>query len=480
VFDVVIANPPYSIKEFKNTINGNKDSFYLYNSITDKNENIECLFVERAKQLLVDGGVAGIILPVSFLTSSENINVQTRFLLFQNFNIKACVYLGEKTFMKTNVYSSILFLEKKDVHNYNKIKNIIDNFFKDFKDCTCNGIDSAFSKYINYVYKNLTLEEYSNFINYPMDNSNNKISDNEICNEYLEENLSEENIIELEKEKLLYFIISYNQKVIIVNSGTGNNELDFLGYEFRDRRNNKGIKIKTNEDGDFKTKLFNNKNIFDETKVNSYILNSFINKFPDTIHDKLQDNVEVVNLYELFDFYNSTFNNTIRYGIQKTKFINKKTVKLKYFFESINGVIYKKSDQERIKTSKRILTSTHISLKVDGYTCEKPIYLREELVLSDKSKLKKNDLFISTSNSLKHLGKVALIDKDLEYWCGGFCTILRLKENYKNEENISIYVKKILQESNEFKHFVNLYKNSRISNIGKDLMNFRIPFPKEL
>lgn len=421
LFDAIVANPPYSIKEFKNTLNAGKETFTLYPFITEKSVNIECLFIERAKQLLADNGVAGIILPVSFLTSSETINVKARDLLFKNFNIKACVYLGEKTFMATNVYPVVLFLEKRKSHDYETIEGVIDSFFDEYKDFTCNGIENAFTKYIDYVYKNLSLQEYATFINNSTsENLSEKIKSNEICSEYIIEGLSKESIIALEKTKLFHFIISYNQKVVIVDSGSGNKELDFLGYEFSKRRGNEGIKFKKSANGEPTTKLFNNKNLFDETKVNSYILNSFNNTLPDTIHNELKDYIEIVDLCELFDFNNYTFDNTIRYGIQHTRFANTKTVKLKSFFEPINGVTYNKQDQLRVQTSKRILTSTHILLDKGSYKLEKPIYLREDFQLSDDNKLQKNDLFVSTSNSLKHLGKVAYIDKNLEYWGGDF------------------------------------------------------------
>jgi len=478
VFDIVIANPPYSVKEFKNTLLAGKETFTLYPFVTDKGSNIECLFVERTKQLLADNGVAGIILPVSFLTSSDTINIKTREFLFKNFAIKACVYLGEKTFMATNVYPIVVFLEKRAVNDTQEIQNIIDSFFTDFKDFTCNGIDNAFTKYIKYVYGNLTLKDYKTFVTKSVDGLNEKILNNDVCKEYFDESLTLEQIEALEKTKMLYFVISYKQKVVIVDAGSGNKELDFLGYEFSGRRGSEGIKLKKNPEGSLKTKLFNNESLKDTSKVNSYILNSFNNSLSGKIDENIKDYLEVVDLSELFDFNNYTFDNTIRYGIHKTKFKGAETVKLKHFFEPISGVTYNKNDQLRVVTSKRILTSTHINLETGNYKLEKPIYLREDFILPESSKLKKDDLFISTSNSLKHLGKVALIDEDLEYHAGGFCTILRPKEDIDNPYEISVYAKKILQTSPEFRAFINLYKNSRISNIGNDLLNFRIPMPK--
>ncbi|GAA4344374.1 N-6 DNA methylase [Flaviaesturariibacter amylovorans] len=477
LFDIVTANPPYSIKEFKNTLNFGKESFSLFKYVTEKSGSIECLFVERTKQLLNENGVAGIILPVSFLTnSSDEINNQARSILFNFFKIKACVYLGEKTFMATNVYPVVLFIQKRKENELQKINQIIDKFFIDFADLTCNGIENAFSKYVRYVYKNFSLADYSAFLS--SGEINAELLENEIYVEYKEEQLSLEEIRALEKRKIFHFVISYGQKVVVVDSGSGNKELDFLGYEFSTRRGNEGIKMKKDSNGKFKTKLFSDNDLMDETRVNSYIIRSFTNSLPSSVNAEIKDYVEIVDLSELFDFNNYTFENTVRYGLQHTRFVNTKTVKLKTLFEPVSGVTYSKADQERISTSKRVLTSTHIDLEKGGYTLEKPIYLRTDFDLPETSKLQANDLFVSTSNSLKHLGKVAMIDENLDYYAGGFCTILRPKANqFMTPHDLSIYVRDILQRSKEFRAFISLYKNSRISNIGTDLLNFRVPLP---
>lgn len=51
VFDVIVANPPYSVSGFKNTVKNGKDTFELFNSLTDKSSEIECLFIERTYTL---------------------------------------------------------------------------------------------------------------------------------------------------------------------------------------------------------------------------------------------------------------------------------------------------------------------------------------------------------------------------------------------------------------------------------------------
>src|SRR5690606_11872220 len=88
-FDIVISNPPYSVSAFKGTMMEEekaKHAFDLYNRLTDQSSEIECLFIERTKQLLKDGGVAGIILPSSMLNNT-GIYTQTREIILKYFDI---------------------------------------------------------------------------------------------------------------------------------------------------------------------------------------------------------------------------------------------------------------------------------------------------------------------------------------------------------------------------------------------------------
>ena len=50
------------------------------------------------------------------------------------------------------------------------------------------------------------------------------------------ENELREQISALEKEKMLYFFLAYNQEIVLVKSGEKNEEKNFLGYEFSNRK----------------------------------------------------------------------------------------------------------------------------------------------------------------------------------------------------------------------------------------------------
>lgn len=65
-FDVLIANPPYSVKGFLETLNQDDRKLYeLLETIDEKsytaNNAIECFFIERAKHLLTKDAIAGIV-----------------------------------------------------------------------------------------------------------------------------------------------------------------------------------------------------------------------------------------------------------------------------------------------------------------------------------------------------------------------------------------------------------------------------------
>ena len=71
-FSVVVANPPYSVKGFLETLpKKRRDKYHLtsYVENLDTNNSIELFFLERTEQLLKSEGVAAIIVPSPFLSN---------------------------------------------------------------------------------------------------------------------------------------------------------------------------------------------------------------------------------------------------------------------------------------------------------------------------------------------------------------------------------------------------------------------------
>lgn len=111
-FDILVANPPYSISNFKSTLVDGKNSFKLFNFLKPNSNEIENLFIERSSQLLSQNGYAGIILPRSVLTDKTLLGIETRKLLLENFELKSLVLLGTQAFAATDIMTTIFFMKR--------------------------------------------------------------------------------------------------------------------------------------------------------------------------------------------------------------------------------------------------------------------------------------------------------------------------------------------------------------------------------
>jgi len=296
-FDVLIANPPYSVNAFKNYLRDAKNSFELFDKITENSSEIECLFIERAYQLLRVGGVAGIILPSSVLSNGK-IYTYTRNILLKHFDIISIVSLGDCTFMETGTNTIILFLRKKDDCIYENVKNKVKELLNSSKitDITINGIDHCISKYLNDIYHGMfSLQDYDLFLKYP-----EKV-DNNISKQYLKK-YTKEAIIQYEIEKLCIYLMSVGQKVVIANTGNSKEEqVSFLGYSFSKRRKYEGMHKRLDENGNLVSKLYNEADLYDPSKLNSCIYNNF-NDNDFEINSDLSENVNLYNLKDIIEF----------------------------------------------------------------------------------------------------------------------------------------------------------------------------------
>ena len=106
-FDVVVGNPPFSLKDDPRTL-AEYGGRFLY----AERKNSENLFIERWYQLLRPGGRLGVVLPDSVFDTNENLYI--RLFLYRFFFIKAVVSLPQVTFQPyTPTKTSLLFAVKK-------------------------------------------------------------------------------------------------------------------------------------------------------------------------------------------------------------------------------------------------------------------------------------------------------------------------------------------------------------------------------
>jgi type I restriction enzyme M protein len=321
-FDILVSNPPYSVSAFKNNASRfyGKDDFELYNNLTDNSSEIECLFVERAKQLLKDGGVAGVILPSSIL-SNEGIYTKCREIILQYFDIVAIAELGSNTFMATGTNTVVLFLRRRNNYDCINLRKSAERFFVDFQDVTHNGIETPVAKYVNHVWGSINVDDYITLLK---NEPNNTVAGHEIYQEYRKKiNVKNEKdfrhtLIETETEKLYYFMLAYPQKVVLIKTGAKDAEKRFLGYEFSNRRGSEGIHpIQRGKTIDECTKLFDNDRFDNEEKASAYVYRAFAGDYDSPIHESLKNNILRIRLVDMLTFDRDGFAKNISTEVKK-------------------------------------------------------------------------------------------------------------------------------------------------------------------
>ncbi len=337
-FDLLIANPPYSVKGFLETLSDkSKNTYKLFNDDIniETNNSIECFFCERANQILNDNAKAAIILPSSIL-NKDSIYKNTREILFQNFDFIAIVELGNQTFGATGTNTIILFLRKKETfkqenhlisQDYSLIKERIEtenlkdneNFYQNYLSAYCDFRKFDKELYSNFLNGNLDsklaeLEAFKDYCNaFRQTSDYKKLKESKIYKESKDKQDLEDKAFlayaqAIEKDKLLYFSLSLNQEVLIIKSPSDIKEQKkFLGYEWSNRKGDEGLK-ELHEP--YLSPLFERGNPQNETKLNTLIYKSFLNTL-DVIPQELQTYATKARLVDMIDFEKVEFNKAI-------------------------------------------------------------------------------------------------------------------------------------------------------------------------
>ncbi len=350
LFDVILSNPPYSIKSFKNYLPVNEKQFSLFKYLTESSKEIENLFIERTAQLLKEGGRAAIILPSSILSNDSDLHRATRKIILEHFNIKAIASFGSGTFGATGTNTVVLFLEKRHFWFAYDRGVVADEIFTTGKKENYLDRDKLLDMFLSY--RGLNKEDYKTLID---KNPNENIQDASFYKNYQDwfnklpstENLKKKTsfkhlslkdqetrlntaflnkVLEIEQEKFYYFMLTLkddfrkvktvseaykHQQTIIVQSGEKQTAKDFLGYEFSNRKGSEGIKIKRNEKGQAQNKMFDENNHLNPEKANSYILNHFEKQPITAVDETLKDHVKIARLTDMLDFERTEFSNSL-------------------------------------------------------------------------------------------------------------------------------------------------------------------------
>ena len=392
-FDVLIANPPYSVKGFLETLKDEDRAKYeLTSTIEEKsyqaNNSIECFFIEKSKQLLKANGVAGIIVPSSILnkgsqnigTNKANVYVTTREIILKYFDIVSIAEFGSGTFGKTGTNTVTLFLKRKstnlDISQH--LKNMVDSWFEcDFETNEVfedSELLKEYCKHLNYdfnIYKTLLCEnldaklfDYEMFKEYKTefekltDTKNRRKTKTYIALQIAQKDEIEQKelikfIKAIEKEKLYYFCLAYKNscEVVIVKSPSdGKENKKFLGYEWSSAKGNEGIHYLSSttiniedeslDEGDIRIlenlsglKHINtplyNPQNSDDETKINKIIKDNFDEIKTIIPTELETYVNRAKLVDMIDFSRVDFNKAIALSVKNMKPLNSKYEQLK-------------------------------------------------------------------------------------------------------------------------------------------------------
>ena len=352
-FDILVANPPYSVEAFKPHLKVKDDEFKILKYISNDGSEIETLFVERISQLLKPNAVAAVILPDSIVRKDMYSFRASREILLQNFEFKAIVRMESSTFGKTGQPTAIMFLKKRDEppKQFEMVQDIVEAVFsrreledwedKDIFESYLKRIDCTENNYYKVIQESVSWEallEIDSFAEYVMAfmeepmyrDMNEKYNDGKMESDEFEEwrlKTIYDRIHDSEREKLMYFALTCKQHTLFVSMPSDTKEQEmFLGYKWCDRKKMEGI-LETN-DG----LLFSKRKLNEDGYLASMIWRTFDGI--EYIAPKLKQYSFFANMSDMLDFDEAKFSKVIKLsmprkrvlkpGYKKYKLINKK------------------------------------------------------------------------------------------------------------------------------------------------------------
>ena len=337
-FDLLVANPPYSVRGFMETLPEEERDHYALSDTVDKLDSfnsIEAFFIERAKQLLKAGGVAAIILPSSILSNGSGTYIKTREILLQYFDIVAIAELGSGTFGKTGTNTVTLFLRRKrtapdtaehyrervaqwfntddgqteyqDVHLIERYAAHIGVPLANYKTLLAGDTAGAWMQAAHFdVYtkafndstevKNLYKQKFFKLLS-------EALQTQELEKRYFRY------VTGLERDKLYHFVLGSDQAhpVLIVKSPSDNKaQKAFLGYDWSTSKGDEGIKLVKNAQGHHQTHLYDETDRNNASKLNSLIADNFDGKLG-AIPAALSEFASTARLVDMLDFSKAGF-----------------------------------------------------------------------------------------------------------------------------------------------------------------------------
>lgn len=356
-FDILVANPPFSVKGFLETLPEEQRPLYqLTDTVNDSDtaNSIETFFLERAAQLIKPGGIAALILPSSILSNGGSTYTRAREILLQSFDIAAIAEFGSGTFGKTGTNTVTLFLRRKTDHPdpATHYRERITEWFSGLPEDQGNEavyqdahLIAAYAAHIGVPsddYKTLLhgkpsdallahetfaacvkeFEKSTETTHLKNQRKFKALTADEQTAELHKRRLA--HLHRLEKDKLLHYILATGQDhpVLILKSPSDTKERRiFLGYDWSSAKGDEGIKLIKDATGFHLTPLYDEANRDNPEKISHAIAQNFRGELTD-IPEALQPYLTLATLPSLLDFTRTSFEKqislTAREGINAT------------------------------------------------------------------------------------------------------------------------------------------------------------------
>ncbi len=337
-FDLLVANPPFSVRGFLETLPETERAGYTLTDTVDKLDtanSIETFFLERAKQLLKPGGVAAIILPSSVLSNGNGTYIRAREILLQYFDIVAIAELGSGTFGKTGTNTVTLFLRRKPTtpdtaaHYLGRVAewftaddnqpvyrdaHLIDAYAAhigvpaaDYKTLLQGEAGGAWAQHDHF-------EEYKKKFN---DSGEVEKLSKQKAFKGLDAEAQEAELNRrflavaqaVERDKIYHFVMASDQvnPVLVIKGPTDSKAIKhFLGYDWSSSKGDEGIKLIKDVNGHHLTPLYDESDRSNAEKINACVAANFRSAISEPPLSLTQF-VRVIALVELLDFSRPLF-----------------------------------------------------------------------------------------------------------------------------------------------------------------------------
>lgn len=454
-FDLLVANPPYSVRGFLETLADEERAAYSLSKTVerlDSSNSIEAFFIERAKQLLRAGGVAAIILPASILSNGGNTYIKTREILLQYFDIVAIVEFGSGTFGKTGTNTVTLFLRRKQTapdtaaHYRERVAEwfaadsdqaiyqdaqLIERYashigvpLPDYKTLLGNAAQGAWREHEHFAVYAKAFAARSEVKALRGQKRFKGLGATEQSDELDKRYLAF--VREIERDKLYHFVMASEQSntVLVVKSPADNKaQKQFLGYDWSSAKGDEGIKLMRDAEGRHVTPLYDEHDRDNATKLNRCIADNFDGKLA-AVPEALGEFASTARLVDMLDFKRVNFEKQIILTPKKSVYIFSQKFPMERL-SNLSSMLRRGKASGYGNSSIQIIKSGQARGNFEFDFSER--YFVDEKFKADERLLRSGDLLINSTGK-GTAGRVTYFDLPGEFAVDSHISILRANE----------------------------------------------------